>query len=86
MPSGVGAGEGRPATRSSALAYINEMIGPEVQAKLVGRHLLAAHQQGHAGAAAGHADQRHACSASTGKFVADNRADWVKRWDRDMAM
>ena len=20
------------------------------------------------------------------KFVADNRADWVKRWDRDMAM
>jgi putative spermidine/putrescine transport system substrate-binding protein len=20
------------------------------------------------------------------QFVADNRADWVKRWDRDMAM
>ena len=20
------------------------------------------------------------------EFVADNRADWVKRWDRDMAM
>ena len=47
MPSGIALVKGGPQPELAA-AYINEMIGPEIQAKLAGRHLLAADQQGHA--------------------------------------
>ena len=57
MPSGVALVKGGPQPELAA-AYINEMIGPEVQAKLSAVTFSLAHQQGHAGAG-GHADQRH---------------------------
>ena len=83
MPSGVALVKGAPQPELAA-GYINEMIGPEVQAKLsVVTFSLPTNK-----------DTPVPPGAPTGvtihgidwKFVADNRADWVKRWDRDMAM
>ena len=83
MPSGVALVKGGPQPELAA-GYINEMIGPAVQAKLsTATYSLPTNK-----------DTPVPPGAPTGvtihgidwKFVADNRADWVKRWDRDMAM
>ena len=83
MPSGVALVKGAPQPELAA-GYINEMIGPEVQAKLSAVTFSLPTNK----------DTPVPPGAPTGvtmhgidwKFVADNRADWVKRWDRDMAM
>ena len=83
MPSGVALVKGAPQPELGA-AFINEMIGPEVQAKLAAATFSLPTNK----------DTPVPAGMPTGvtvhqvdwKFVADNRADWVKRWDRDMAM
>jgi putative spermidine/putrescine transport system substrate-binding protein len=83
MPSGVALVKGAPQPELAA-GYINEMISPEVQAKLSAVTFSLPTNK----------DTPVPPGAPTGvtihgidwKFVADNRADWVKRWDRDMAM
>ena len=64
MPSGVALVKGGPQPEL-AFAYINEMLGAEVQGKLSAGHLLAADQQGHAGARRA-CRPTPPCSASTG--------------------
>ncbi|MBN9536283.1 MAG: ABC transporter substrate-binding protein [Reyranella sp.] len=83
MPSGVALVRGAPQPELAA-GYINEMISPEVQTKLSAVTFSLPTNK----------DTPVPPGAPTGvtihgidwKFVADNRADWVKRWDRDMAM
>lgn len=83
MPSGVALVKGAPQPELAA-GYINEMISPDVQAKLSAVTFSLPTNK----------DTPAPPGAPTGatiqgidwKFVADNRADWVKRWDRDMAM
>ena len=83
MPSGVALVKGGPQPELAA-GYINEMIGPEVQAKLSAVTFSLPTNK----------DTPVPAGMPTGvtihgvdwQFVAANRADWVKRWDRDMAM
>ncbi|MGD9885025.1 MAG: ABC transporter substrate-binding protein [Reyranella sp.] len=83
MPSGVALVKGGPQPELAA-GYINEMIGPEVQAKLSALTFSLPTNK----------DTPVPAGMPTGvtihgvdwQFVAANRADWVKRWDRDMAM
>jgi putative spermidine/putrescine transport system substrate-binding protein len=83
MPSGVALVKGAPQPELGA-GYINEMIGPEVQAKLSALTFSLPTNK----------DTPVPAGMPTGvtihgvdwQFVAANRADWVKRWDRDMAM
>ena len=60
------------------------LLSAEVQDKLAAGDLLAADQQGPP------SRRRHAANVTVHnldwEFVAKNRGDWVKRWDRDMAM
>jgi putative spermidine/putrescine transport system substrate-binding protein len=83
MPSGVALVKGAPQPELGA-AYINEMIGPEVQAKLSAvTFSLPTNKDTPVPAGMPTSATVHSVDW---KFVADNRADWVKRWDRDMAM
>lgn len=83
MPSGVALVKGGPQPELAA-GYINEMIGPEVQARLSAVTFSLPTNK----------DTPVPVGMPTGvtihgvdwQFVAANRADWVKRWDRDMAM
>ncbi|WP_395712447.1 ABC transporter substrate-binding protein [Reyranella sp.] len=83
MPSGVALVKGGPQPELAA-GYINEMIGPEVQAKLSAVTFSLPTNK----------DTPVPAGMPTGvtihgvdwQFVAADRADWVKRWDRDMAM
>ena len=83
MPSGVALVKGGPQPELAA-CFINEMIGPEVQAKLSAITFSLPTNK----------DTPVPAGMPTGvtihgvdwQFVAANRADWVKRWDRDMAM
>ncbi len=83
MPSGVALVKGGPQPELAA-GFINEMIGPEVQAKLSAITFSLPTNK----------DTPVPAGMPTGvtihgvdwQFVAANRADWVKRWDRDMAM
>jgi putative spermidine/putrescine transport system substrate-binding protein len=83
MPSGVALVKGGPQPELAA-GYINEMIGPEVQAKLsAATYSLPTNKDTPVPAGA---PTNATIFGIDWKFVADNRADWVKRWDRDMAM
>ena len=83
MPSGVALVKGGPQPELAA-GYINEMIGPEVQTKLsVATFSLPTNKDTPVPAGA---PTNATIFGIDWKFVADNRADWVKRWDRDMAM
>ena len=83
MPSGVALVKGAPQPELGA-AFINEMIGPEVQAKLsAATFSLPTNKDTPVPAGMPTNVTVHSVDW---KFVADNRADWVKRWDRDMAM
>lgn len=83
MPSGVALVKGAPQPELAA-AYVNLMIDPELQGKLAAYTTSLPVQK----------DLPAPAGMPTGvivhptdwKFVADNRAEWVKRWDRDMAM
>ena len=59
------------------------MLGAEMQTKLAA-DLLAAHQQDTPVPAGMPTDAT--MFGIDWEFVADNRDDWVKRWDREMAM
>jgi len=83
MPSGVALVKGGPQPELGA-GYINEMIGPEVQAKLsTVTFSLPTNKDTPIPAGAPKGVTIHGIDW---KFVADNRAGWVKRWDRDMAL
>ncbi|MFO1160640.1 MAG: ABC transporter substrate-binding protein [Reyranellaceae bacterium] len=83
MPSGVALVKGAPQPELGA-GYINEMIGPEVQAKLsAATFSLPTNKDTPVPAGMPTGVTVHAVDW---QFVAANRADWVKRWDRDMAM
>jgi putative spermidine/putrescine transport system substrate-binding protein len=83
MPSGVALVKGAPQPELGA-AFINEMIGPDVQAKLsAATFSLPTNKDTPVPAGMPTNVTVHSVDW---KFVADNRADWVKRWDRDMAM
>lgn len=83
MPSGVALVKGAPQPELAA-GYINEMISPDVQAKLSAvTFSLPTNKDTPAPPGAPTGATIHGIDW---KFVADNRADWVKRWDRDMAM
>ena len=83
MPSGVALVKGGPQPELAA-GYINEMIGPEVQARLsAATYSLPTNKDTPVPAGA---PTNATMFGIDWKFVADNRADWVKRWDRDMAM
>jgi putative spermidine/putrescine transport system substrate-binding protein len=83
MPSGVALVKGGPQPELAA-AYINEMIGPEVQAKL-SSVTFSLPTNKDTPVPAGMPTNATMFGVDW-QFVADNRADWVKRWDRDMAM
>lgn len=83
MPSGVALVKGAPQPELAA-AYVNEMIGPEVQARLsAATFSLPTNKDtpippGMPTGATVHSVDWQAVSVG--------RAEWVKRWDRDMAL
>ena len=79
-------GEGRRRSPSWPPRFINEMLGPEVQAKLAEPSPSRCRPTRTRRCRAGMPTERRRSHSVDWKFVADNRADWVKRWDRDMAM
>jgi len=83
LPLGVALVKGAPQKELGA-AYINEMISPDMQAKLaVATFSLPTNKDA---AAPANMPSGLTIYPVDWKFVADNRADWVKRWDREMAM
>jgi putative spermidine/putrescine transport system substrate-binding protein len=83
MPSGVALVKGGPQPELAA-AYVNLMLDPELQTKLAA-YTTSLPVQKDLAAPAG-MPTGVVVHPTDWKFVADNRADWVKRWDRDMAM
>ena len=82
-PSGVCAVKGAP-NADLAFAYINELLGSEIQSRLVGpTYSLPTNVD--APAPAGMPKGVQVISTDWSN-VAKNRSDWVKRWDRDMAI
>ena len=83
MPSGVALVKAGPLPELAA-GFVNEMIGPEVQAKLsASTFSLPTNKDTPVPAGM---PTNATIFTTDWKFVADNRADWVKRWDRDMAL
>ncbi len=83
MPSGVALVKGAPQPELAA-AFVNTMLDLDVQAKLAATTTSLPVQKdlpAPAGMPTG-----VTVHATDWKFVADNRAEWVKRWDREMAM
>lgn len=82
-PSGICAVKNGP-NPDLAFAYINEMLGAEIQAKLVGPTFsLATHPAVPAPAGMPTNIPVHPTDWAN---VAKNRTAWVQRWDRDMAI
>ncbi len=83
MPSGICLVKGGPEP-DLAKAYVNEMLGAELQAKIAELLVLAAGQ--HRGAV----DRRHPKGVEIFSpdwaFVAKNRKDWIDRFDKLMAV
>jgi putative spermidine/putrescine transport system substrate-binding protein len=83
VPSGIALVKGGPAPEL-ALAYVNELLGAEIQSKIVGptfalpTNLDVAPPPGMPTNATVH-------TIDWG-FVAENRNSWVQRWDREMAL
>ena len=83
MPSGVALVKGAPQPELAA-AFINEMIGTEVQTKLsAATFSLPTNKDAPVPAGMPTGVTIH---PTDWQAVAAGRADWVKRWDRDMAM
>lgn len=83
VPSGIALVKGGP-NPELAYAYVNELLGAEVQSKIVGptfalpTNVDVAPPPGMPTNATIH--------AIDWGFVAENRASWVQRWDREMAL
>ena len=83
VPSGIAVVKGAPASEL-AFAYVNELLGAEVQSKLVGPTF----------ALPTNVDVAPPPGMPTNSivhgidwaFVAENRNAWVQRWDREMAL
>jgi putative spermidine/putrescine transport system substrate-binding protein len=82
-PSGICAVKGAPAL-DLAFAYVNEMLGAEIQAKIsVPTFALPTNKS--VPPPAGMPTNATIYSLDWA-FVAENRNEWVKRWDREMAI
>ena len=69
---------------SLAYAYVNEMLGAEVQGKISApTYALPTNKSVPPPAGMPTNATIHSIDWA---YVADNRNDWVKRWDRDMAI
>jgi putative spermidine/putrescine transport system substrate-binding protein len=83
VPSGIAVVKGGPAPEL-ALAYVNELLGAEIQSKIVGptfalpTNVDVAAPPGMPTNAVVH--------GIDWAFVAENRNGWVQRWDREMAL
>lgn len=83
VPSGIAVVKGGPAGEL-AYAYVNELLGAEIQSKIVGptfalpTNVDVAPPPGMPTNATVH--------GIDWAFVAENRAQWVQRWDREMAL
>ena len=83
VPSGIAVVKGGPAGEL-AYAYVNELLGAEIQSKIVGptfalpTNVDVAPPPGMPTNAVIH--------GIDWAFVAENRAQWVQRWDREMAL
>lgn len=83
VPSGIAVVKGGP-NQDLAHAYVNELLGAEIQSKIVGPTF----------ALPTNADVAPPPGMPTNAtihpidwaFVAENRAGWVQRWDREMAL
>lgn len=83
VPSGIAVVKGGPAM-DLAFAYVNELLGAEIQSKIVGPTF----------ALPTNVDVQPPAGMPTNAtihpidwaFVAENRAGWVQRWDREMAL
>jgi len=82
-PSGICIVKGGPAM-DLAYAYVNEMLGAEIQSQLV-TPTFSLPTNTAVAAPAGMPSNVPVHSLDW-SFVADNRSEWVKRWDRDMAL
>ena len=82
-PSGICIVKGGPAM-DLAYAYVNEMLGAELQGQIVGPTFsLPTNTTVPSPAGMPSNVTIHGLDWA---YVADNRNDWVKRWDRDMAL
>lgn len=83
MPSGIAVIKGAPQPEL-AFAYVNELLGAELQSKLAGPTFSLATNKAVPKPAGLSADVRiHQIDWAN---VAAQRNDWIKRWDRDMAI
>jgi len=83
MPSGIAVIKGAPQSEL-AFAYVNEMLGAELQNKLAGPTFSLATNKAVPKPEGLGADVKiHQIDWSN---VATQRNDWIKRWDRDMAI
>ena len=82
-PSGICAVKGAPAL-DLAFAYVNEMLGAEIQAKIsVPTFALPTNKSVPPPAGMPTNATLHSLDWA---YVAENRNEWVKRWDREMAI
>jgi putative spermidine/putrescine transport system substrate-binding protein len=82
VPSGIAVVKGGP-NADLAFAYINELLGADVQAKIAGP-TFAMPTNTDAPVPPGMPTDAKIHTIDWA-FVAENRAEWVKRWDREMA-
>lgn len=82
-PSGICIVKGGPAM-DLAYAYVNEMLGAEIQGQIVGPTFSLPTNTSVA-SPAGMPSNVTVHGLDWG-FVAENRGEWVKRWDREMAI
>jgi putative spermidine/putrescine transport system substrate-binding protein len=83
VPSGIAVVKGGPAM-DLAYAYVNELLGAEMQSKIVGPTFALPTNVDVAPPPGMPTDAMiHSIDWA---FVADNRAGWVQRWDREMAL
>jgi putative spermidine/putrescine transport system substrate-binding protein len=83
MPSGVAVVKGAPQPEL-ALAYVNELLGADIQGKLVGPTYSLPTNKAVAPPAGFPADT--VVHPIDWAYVAQERTGWVQRWDREMAL
>jgi putative spermidine/putrescine transport system substrate-binding protein len=83
VPSGIAVVKGGPAMEL-AFAYVNELLGAEIQSKIVGP-TFALPTNVDVAPPPGMPTNALVHTIDWG-FVADNRTGWVQRWDREMAL
>ena len=83
VPSGIAVVKGGPASEL-ALAYVNELLGAEIQSNIVGP-TFALPTNVDVAPPPGMPTNATVHPIDWG-YVADNRTAWVQRWDREMAL